>query len=407
MQRFVLVLLAALLTASYAMGAGFQVAAQGARAMGMGLAYTAVADDATAIFFNPGGLAFQGNGDIVIGAMAAGNVEGKFDSATRSEEQRDGLSLLPQMHAFTSLGSAKIGVGMFTPFGLPVRWEDPATFSGRYVAYTTILKTVTVNPTVAWKVGNLGIGFGADVMYSKIQLEQFVPASATLPVNVARAKIDSDLLDNRGTGWNVGILWESSPGGPLRLGAAYRSSIDIDHDLTTQFTLLAPGVPLPTTPLPTSVEIEFPSSLNLGAAFKFGGTTFSIDADRTDWSSFDQLDIVITGLPPRPPRQSNWSDSWAYRAGAEFSCGPLKCRLGYFQDNTPQPVADAGPILADADRTGYAAGIGWQGTHFGIDIADNYVRFDDVTTTAASTDHLAGTWRTAGNEIAVNASWRW
>lgn len=161
--------------------------------MGMGLAYTAVADDATAIFFNPGGLALQGNGDVVFGGMAAGNREGTFDSATRSEDQRKGLSVLPQVHAFGTLGSAKIGIGVFTPFGLPIRWESPATFSGRYVAYTTILKTLTVNPTVAWKFGNLGIGVGADVMYSKIQLEQFVPAGATIPVNVARAKIDGDL----------------------------------------------------------------------------------------------------------------------------------------------------------------------------------------------------------------------
>lgn len=70
-------------------------------------------------------------------------------------------------------------------------------------------------------------------------------------------------------------------------------------------------------------------------------------------------------------------------------------------------MADAGPILADADRTGYAAGIGWQGAHLGIDIADNYIPFDDVTTKTASTDRLAGTWRTTGNEFAFNVSWRW
>jgi len=408
-QRLIAFLAAATLAASSAFASGFQVAAQGARAMGMGLAYTAVADDATAIFFNPGGLALQGNGEILFGAMAAGNTEGTFDSARGTEEQRTGLSALPELHAFGTFGSAKYGVGVFTPFGLPMRWENPATFSGRYTSYTAILKTITVNPTVAWKIGsNLGIGLGADVMYSKIQLERFVPASATIPVNVAQAKINGDLFDNHGYGWNAGVLWTS---GPLRLGASYRSSIDIDHDATTQFTVLVPGVPLPTTPLDTAVDIEYPSSLNLGAALRVGSITFSADADRTDWSSFDQLEIIVTGLPPQTPRPNNWGDTWAYRAGIEFPCGPITCRAGYFQDQTPQPLADVGPILPDADRTGYAFGIGWQGAHWGLDVADNYVRFDDRTTTAtgtaAGTDRLAGTWRTTGNELAVNANYHW
>jgi len=392
------------------MGSGFQIAAQGARAMGMGLAYTAVADDATAIFYNPGALALQPEkGEVLIGLMGAGNLEGEFASGAGTEEQQTGLTAIPQVHAFASWGSVKYGVGVFAPFGLPMRWENPATFSGRYTSYSAILKTLTVNPTVSWQVTpSLGVGLGADYMSSKLQLERFIPASASplIPVNVARAKLSGDLFDNHGWGWNAGVLWKS---GALRLGASYRSSIDIDHDVTTQFTLLNPAVPLPTTPLTTNVDIEFPSSLNLGAAWTFGTTTLSFDADRTDWSSFQKLEIIVTGLPPQPPRPNNWSDSWAYRVGAEFSCGgTLKCRLGYFQDQTPQPLVDVGPILPDADRTGYGVGLGWQGTHLGIDVADNYVVFDDRTTTAAgSTDHLAGTWKSTGNELAVNVNWHW
>lgn len=407
MRRFVLAALVLLLAASSAFASGFQVAAQGARGMGMGLAYTAVADDATAIYFNPGALALQPNkGEVLIGIMGAGNTEGTFDSAAgKHEEQKTGLTAIPQIHAYDGFGTFKFGVGVYTPFGLPMRWENPASFLGRYTSYTAILKTINVNPTVAWQVTpNLGIGIGADYMSSKLQLERFIPASPTLPLNVAQAKISGDLFDNHGWGYNFGALWKS---GPLRLGAAYRSSIDIDHDVTTRFTTLVPGVPLPSGPLPTTVDIEFPSSLNLGIAWTAGTTTLSFDADRTDWSSFDQLEIIVTGLPATAPRPNNWSDSWAYRAGVEFGGGPIKFRLGYFQDSTPQPLADVGPILPDADRTGYAAGIGWSGAHWGIDVADNYVRFDDRTTTATSTDHLAGTWKTTGNELALNVNYHW
>src|SRR4029079_17938537 len=123
MRRFATVVLAVLF-ASSAFASGFQVAAQGARAMGMGLAYTAVADDASAIFFNPAGLAFQ-ESDIVAGIMVARNVEGKFESARGTEEQRTAENVLPELYASWSMGGAKAGIGVYTPFGLPIRWENP------------------------------------------------------------------------------------------------------------------------------------------------------------------------------------------------------------------------------------------------------------------------------------------
>src|SRR5687767_4229754 len=154
-----------------AFGSGFQVTAQGARAMGMGIAYTAVADDATAIYYNPGGLAFQNDPEIVFGGMYAGNLEGEFDSAAGIEEQRGGINVLPQLYGAGTLWGTKVGLGINTPFGLPMRWENPTTFSGRFSSYTANVKTINFNPTVAWKLGSVGVGVGLDYMYSKIQLE--------------------------------------------------------------------------------------------------------------------------------------------------------------------------------------------------------------------------------------------
>ena len=78
MRRFAMFALAVGFTSASVMAAGFQVAAQGARAMGIRLAYTAVADDATSIYFSPAGLAFQGDGEALLGIMGAGNTEGRL-----------------------------------------------------------------------------------------------------------------------------------------------------------------------------------------------------------------------------------------------------------------------------------------------------------------------------------------
>src|SRR5450432_3061876 len=56
------------LVSSPATPSGFQVMTQGAKATGMGLAFAGVADDPSAIFYNPAGIAFQEHFQVMVGA---------------------------------------------------------------------------------------------------------------------------------------------------------------------------------------------------------------------------------------------------------------------------------------------------------------------------------------------------
>jgi len=104
---------------------------------------------------------------------------------------------------------------------------------------------------------------------------------------------------------------------------------------------------------------------------------------------------------------TNWDDTWAWRVGVETLCGPIICRAGYYRDESPMPLADVGPILPDADRQGFTAGIGVSlGGRMSLDVGAAYVKFDERTTTATGTDRLAGRWKTTGSELAVNLHWR-
>jgi long-chain fatty acid transport protein len=102
-------------------------------------------------------------------------------------------------------------------------------------------------------------------------------------------------------------------------------------------------------------------------------------------------------------RNTNWQDTWAYRVGVEIGCGAWKCRAGYYNDETPQPLADVGPVLPDADRNGLTVGLGIPlGSSWMLDVGYVHVLFDDRTTTTATTDTLAGLWETTGAELGVN-----
>lgn len=415
MKRAATILTLTLLVASAAHGGGFQVAAQGSRAMGMGLAYTAVAGDATAIYYNPAGLALQRDGEIIFGAMWATKTEASFTpSAGPGEEGRIGNDILPQLYVSHPFGTRIVaGVGVYAPFGLPVKWEP--SFSGRSISYTALLKTLNVNPSVALRLSDhLMIGVGGDYMFSKVQLQR----SLWFGGPEAQTKLTGDLFDNHGIGWNAGVLWTS---GPLRLGAAYRSAIDVDHDVT--INAYSSGVPAIDAAVALNtgaamVDIEFPSSLNLGAAYTFGTTTIAVDLDRTHWSSFEKLQ-VFRGATPVLTRNTNWDDAWAYRLGIEKKLGPIVWRAGVYRDQTPQPAADVGPILPDADRNGYTIGvsIGAPGGLIpSIDVADVYVRFADRNAAAVPTvlpppagalGMQPGRYATTGNELSLNAHWKW
>lgn len=404
-------------------GGGFQVAAQGARAMGMGLAYTAVANDASAIYYNPAGLAMQTENDLIFGGMLATNLEGTFESTGTppgsgiDEAQRESLNTLPQTYiSRRGRGAITYGIGMYTPFGLPMRWEDPDTFSGRFISQTALLRTVNINPTVAFQITpDLAIGIGGDYMYSKVQLERNQRGTAPLPpLEIAHVKLSSEQLDNSGWGWNAGLLWKV---GLFRLGASYRSAIDVDHEGEATFTQILTGnaqvdaavrANLPAGAQRADVSIEYPSSLNLGVAFMpAANTTLAIDAHRTNWSSFGTLDVFIGGSPvPSIHREASWENAWAYRAGVELPCGPIICRAGYYRDETPQPIEDIGPVLPDADRQGFALGLSIGLGRLTLDLANIYIRFDERTTNAANRDRYFGTYETTANEFAVNLHWR-
>jgi long-chain fatty acid transport protein len=412
------------LAAAPAYPAGFSIFAQGAKASGMGLAFTAVADDPSAIFYNPAGLGWQKHFSSQGGGSLLTKVEGKFEGANPFpgtsfgvEEQHQTSFLLPTFYAVVPLTSnVNFGLGVFAPYGLGFRWDNAEQFSGRFIAQNAVIQSSDVNPVISLQVApTLAIAAGADYRLSKVTLERnraaINPFTQSV-VDVAHIKLNSELLDNSGWGWNAGILWKPVP--LLSLGASYRSSIEIDYDGEGKFTQRLTGnaafdaavaASLPQGAQKVAVTIEFPASANLGLALNLPANfRVSLDADWTEWSSFEQLLIDFdNALIPDLDRQTLWEDSWAYRAGLEKKFGSFAVRAGYYFDESPQPLADVGPILADADRNAYTFGIGYHTERWGVDISDIYIDFEPRDTRGEpNTDQFFGRYSEAANLIALN-----
>ena len=73
----------------------------------------------------------------------------------------------------SDLGTEKwrFGLGVNNPFGLSTDWSD--TGFSRYVATYTEMKTVNINPTLAYRfLPTISIAIGFDYLYSKMEMER-------------------------------------------------------------------------------------------------------------------------------------------------------------------------------------------------------------------------------------------
>ena len=387
----------AVLGAAPAPGAGFLIFEHGTKAMGLAGAFTAQADDGSAMFHNAAGLAFQDRRSIDVGTTLISNTTGDFEGLGpfpgrgATGEQADAV-FFPS-HAYYVQPIAPnwtFGLGFNDPFGLAMEWDNVDDWPGRFINYDAELRTFDLNPTIAWKATpNLGIGLGFVARWSDIELNQRlgVPSPFGGVAEVGDTRLESDL--DEGFGWNAGILHKVNPS--FSWGLAYRSKVEVDYNGEGRFTQIATGIPefdaavraqIPfDQDLPLESTIDFPDLAMLGFAFGLTrNVVLETDVQWTGWSSFDELPIEFTENPQfsrvLPER---YDDVYAYRAGLAWTTSPRsEWRFGFVHDETPQPETSVGPLLPDADRDGLTVGYGYRGG-WDFDIALMYLEFDERT----------------------------
>ena len=113
-----------------------------------------------------------------------------------------------------------IGIGVFTPYGLTIKWPDG--WAGRQLITQSSLATFYVNPTVAYKIGPLRIGAGFQLVRGTVELKQDI-----------RFGDQDGSADLGGAAWgvggNVGVQLEAIKQ-YLSFGVHYRSAVKLNFD---------------------------------------------------------------------------------------------------------------------------------------------------------------------------------
>lgn len=405
---------AVLVTTAPALGAGFGIFEQGTKAMGMAGAFTAQADDASAMFHNVGGLAFLDEREFLVGFTYITATTADFKGADPfpgqgyTAEQETLSAFPPHFYWAQPIGKTwRFGLAVNAPFGLSTEWKDPDEFLGRFVSTMAALQAIDLNPNMAVKVGDkFGFGFGLIARFSEIELQRrnaIINPFTAQPVEVAETDLTGGY--NQGYGFQLGFLHRYNES--FHWGISYRSQVKVEYDGDVVFRQISTGNPLldgvvaATLPfgsqIPIATEINFPDMASIGVMIAVARDwRMELDINWTGWSSFDEL--VVTSDNPVVDLESpqNFEDVMNYRLGAKWLMGGAsELRFGIVYDENPQPDTSVSPLLPDSDRLGYTIGYGAAGKKMSYDLALMYLTFDERTT-LTNQDGYNGTYSQTG-----------
>lgn len=409
--------LALALASSPAAAEGFSLYAQGAKAVGLGGAFAAQADDPSALFYNPGGLALlkkrkAGALGVAVSTFNESLYQGLAPGvgAGTAAEQSTPVEFPAHLYAVLPLGErGVVGVGIYSPFLLSTQWQDEGEFAGRFVATGAEITTYDVNPTLGFKLTpKLGIGIGVTYRLATISFDRrhagLNPFTGRL-VDAASVHVESDT--EAGFGWNVGLLHRVSP--RFSYGFAYRSKMEIDLAGVGRMTqvptgnqqlddLFAATLPLDRD-LAMASRLELPDVATLGVAIGLSrSATLELDVNRTGWKSFRELAFTFPGAPLLDQTfVEGFEDSMSYRLGLLLKrpTGP-QFRFGGAFEESPQPDFAVGPLLPDSNRTVLAVGFGvdW------LDVAFSWTTYDQRIV-RTNVDEINGNWRASSWMVAL------
>jgi long-chain fatty acid transport protein len=402
-----------------ARAAGFALFEQGAKGMGFAGAFTAQADDASAVFHNAAGIAFlKGKHLYLGGTLVKPSTDftgaGPFPGDGRLESMSVGAVPFPAVYYTQEINERLVaGVGLNVPFGLKTEWASPDTFTGRFISTRAELTGFAINPSVAYKLADrLSIGGGLDIRRTKVKLDRHVPSVNPFTFKVTDVATVELAGDNATDfGFNLGVL--AKPSEKLSVGISYRHKVKQDYTGTATFVLLPTGnaqfdqavaLKLPSGGVAATTAIEYPGFASGGAAYKWNDWIFEADVNWYQWSSFGQLPIVLDGRPDLSSIVTeDYKNSWQFRFGAERRLNDAwSVRGGYFFDQTPSPAESVSALLPDSSRNGFALGGTWRGRRVFLDAGAWYVHSNQRSTEGVNRDHFDGTYTSHAITLGVS-----
>ncbi len=403
---------------------GFQINEQGARAMAMGGAFTAIAYDPSAIYFNNAAITRLSGTQFMIGTtliVPTGSFRGPYgpgvSNPTIAQTDMQKQTFFPS-HAYMTYqynDNLFFGLGFNTPFGLGTSWDDK--WIGRFVSVKIDLKTFSFNPTVAYKLNDM-ISIGAGLQYNMgtvtIDRHAAIALSPSMPP-LGEGSVALEGSTKSAIGFTAGLLL--NPTKDLSVGLSYRSEVKYEFE-GTAVTTNAPASFAASLPHgDITATLKSPAQFVVGLGYQATkNLLLSADFQYVQWSSYDSLKVDFKADNQKPiasPRE--YKNTYITRFGAEYMyTNSLALRAGLLFDKNPVPDERVDASLPDADRVGFSAGFGyWISSNLSVDASWLYLRFSERTVTTSKiaytptgSGYMNGTYNSTANLMSLSFSYK-
>ena len=358
----------------------------GARAAGMGGAFTALADDGSGAYYNPGGLAFAQSSSLSLSGSVYGVVRGSYaDVITRGQDfNYSALNLFPVATGAVRKLSADdvVHAEVLVPDALHVDEHTSILAKTNAFGVGTDSQSLWLGGGYARRLGRLGLGASAHAVIST--------ETSTLDLNVinpqdpGRFAAITSREDIATTGFVFSLGARLDLTDHLHLGASiYTPAVGFGSRKEFARILLGRDVGTPGAPPNSVVRSEdglaaspdVPLRAQLGLAFSSGPLTVSADV----------IYLGARDLRDNPERAAEGLDRHIVRkgvvngsVGVEYlAAGNIPLRAGFFTDYSASPSPDergAGPRPTNTlhvNRYGVSASGGLKSEHVVTDLGVN------------------------------------
>ncbi len=403
--------------------AGFYIQEQSVSGLGTAFAgASADTPDASTIFYNPAGMTELDGMQAYFGAnVLFPSADFDNDGSTIATPGTGGAAvpivgndggnpfdaeIVPQAYFATPLWDNRVwaGIGVSAPFGLANEYDEG--FVGRYNSTKNELRTIDIEPALAWKATNwLSIGGGLSIQYVDANLQNAIPFPGLGGPSTATDGRTRLTGDDWSTSLNLGVLLK--PTDTTKIGVNFRegTSHTLKGDIDTTLPLGVPGGGT-TISVPGSAELDLPNMIQTGISQKVTDElTLLGSVNWYEWSNFN--DIPINSPAGLSISEQGYENTWGFAVGARYRLNDqwlLKTGVQY--DQTPTVTEFRSTRIPDGDRLWFAAGatysltqnidLDFSGAYITIvgkeriDLSDNPTAALGVATTATTTGDSSG-----------------
>ena len=365
---------AILILTSLAGANGLNLNGLGTRSQAMGGAFVGIADDFSAVFWNPAGAAnFR---QTTFGAYAVDLIPRAtysqwpitlevpvIDAKTKVSHYLGGMA------AYYKPISSRVvvGLGLGTPSGLGTMW-DGADFvtemGGTAYDLSSKVGVFSLSPLIAVKL-NEWLSVGATLNINKGNFNLKMPAGFA---DLGEGAVDLGQYEENMNGWGFGATFGvlAKPVDKLGIGLTVRTPSTVSFKGSARMSYLSLYGLADTSDL--TRKITWPLWIAGGVSFRpTERLLLSADVHWTQWSKLDRitteyLDSVWAALMEasgNDVRTLLWEDKAQIRFGAEYMFNPSTAlRAGYYNDPAPGPFTTMNLLLPTHTYNAFSVGLG-------------------------------------------------